>query len=210
MNQGLSKPTDAIPPGYWQDANGHLIPDDKVKDIDKLRHQVVMDLSNKAEALRTQLREFKTQAMADAAAFVSTSMEQYGVRSGGEKGNVTLTSYDGQYKIVRQMQDRIVFGEQLQAAKELIDQCVHEWSQGANDNLKSMVHHAFQADKEGKINTARVLGLRRLDIRDAKWQEAMQAISDSMQTASTKPYVRFYKRNDAGGYDAISLDIAAV
>ena len=29
-----------IPPGYWQDANGNLVPESKVKDIDKLRHQV--------------------------------------------------------------------------------------------------------------------------------------------------------------------------
>jgi hypothetical protein len=32
-----------------------------------------------------------------------------------------------------------------------------------------------------------------------------------MQTASTKPYVRFYKRNEATGeYTAINLDMAAV
>lgn len=97
------------------------------------------------------------------------------------------------------------------AAKSLIDECVHEWAQGANDNIKALVNHAFQTDKEGKINTGRVLGLRRLEITDAKWLNAMKAIADSMQTASTKPYVRFYKRNETtGGYDPISLDVAAV
>ena len=50
-----------------------------------------------------------------------------------------------------------------------------------------------------------------LKIRDPKWQSAMQAIADSIQTASTKPYVRFYKRNDTTGeYESISLDVAAV
>jgi hypothetical protein len=133
------------------------------------------------------------------------------VRTGGEKGNVTLVSYDGKYKLVRQMQDKIVFGEQLMAAKALIDECVHEWSQGANDNIMALVNHAFQTDKEGKINTGRVLALRRLDIKDDKWQSAMQAIADSMQTASTKPYIRFYKRSDATGeYLPINLDVAGV
>jgi hypothetical protein len=104
-----------------------------------------------------------------------------------------------------------VFGEQLMAAKALIDECVHEWSQGANDNIMALVNHAFQTDKEGKINTGRVLALRRLDIKDDKWQSAMQAIADSMQTASTKPYIRFYKRNDATGeYLPINLDVAGV
>ena len=200
-----------IPPGYWQDASGNLIPESKVKDIDKLRHQVVTDLCHMAKQRRDGLAEFKAKAMQEVAALVATSMEQYGVKTGGEKGNVTLTSFDGKFKLVRQMQDRLVFGEQLLAAKALIDECVQAWSKDANDNIRALVNHAFQTDKEGKINTGRVLGLRRLDIRDAKWQQAMQAIADSMQTASTTPYVRFYERDEGTGeYRAISLDVAAV
>lgn len=207
----MATETSSIPAGYWQDANGNLIPESNVKDIDKLRHQVVVDLCVMAESLRDGLRTFKLHAMQEVAALVATSMEQYGVKAGGEKGNVTLMSYDGRYKLVRQIQTKITFGEQLMAAKALIDECVHEWAQGANDNIKALVNHAFQTDKEGKINTDRVLSLRRLEIRDPKWLSAMQAIADSMQAASTKPYVRFYKRNEAtGGYDAISLDVAAV
>lgn len=200
-----------VPAGYWQDANGNLVPDSKVKDIDKLRHQVVTDLCRMAQISSANLAKFKLDAMQEVAALVATSLEQYGVKSGGTKGNVTLTSFDGKFKLVRQMQDRIVFGEQLMAAKALIDECVQTWSQGANDNILVLVNHAFQTDKEGKINTSRVLGLRRLDIKDAAWQQAMQAIADSMQTASTKPYIRFYERHDATGeYLPISLDVAAV
>lgn len=200
-----------IPAGYWQDANGNLIPDSKVKDIDKLRHQVVTDLCTMAEKSRDGLADFKAHAMQEVAALVSTSMEQYGVKSGGNKGNITLVSFDGKYKLVRQMQDHIVFGEQLMAAKELIDECVQEWSEGANDNIRVLVSHAFQTDREGKINTGRVLALRRLAIKDEKWQQAMQAIADSMQTASTKPYIRFYERMESTGeYRPISLDVAAV
>ena len=200
-----------IPPGYWQDASGNLIPESKVKDIDKLRHQVVTDLCHMAKQRRDGLAEFKAKAMQEVAALVATSMEQYGVKTGGEKGNVTLTSFDGKYKLVRQMQDRLVFGEQLLAAKALIDECVQAWSKDANDNIRALVNHAFQTDKEGKINTGRVLGLRRLEIKDEDWQTAMKAISDSIQVASTKPYIRFYKRNEStGAYDAINLDLAAV
>ena len=200
-----------IPPGYWQDANGNLVPESKVKDIDKLRHQVVTDLCAMARQQRDGLRQFKHGAFGEVAALVATSLEQYGVKTGGEKGNVTLVSFDGKFKVVRHMHDHIVFGEQLMAAKELIDECVQEWSEGANDNIRVLVSHAFQTDREGKINTGRVLALRRLAIKDEKWQQAMQAIADSMQTASTKPYIRFYERMEATGeYRPISLDVAAV
>ena len=200
-----------IPPGYWQDASGNLIPESKVKDIDKLRHQVVTDLCHMAKQRRDGLAEFKAKAMQEVAALVATSMEQYGVKTGGEKGNVTLTSFDGKFKLVRQMQDRLVFGEQLLAAKALIDECVQAWSKDANDNIRALVNDAFQTDKESKINTGRVLGLRSLDIQDEAWKQAMQAIADSTKTASTTPYVRFYERDEGTGeYRAISLDVAAV
>lgn len=198
-----------IPHGYWQDAAGSLIPESKIKDIDKLRHQTVTELCEQAKQHAVTLAEFKANSMAEVAAFVETSLEQYGVKFGGKKGNVTLLSFDGRYKVVRQMQDAIMFDERLQAAKALIDECVHEWSADSNDNIRVLVNHAFQVDKEGKVNTGRVLGLRQLKIIDDKWQQAMTAIADSMHAVSSKQYVRFYERNGDGEYVAISLDMAS-
>lgn len=209
MNQQISLPE--IPAGYWENAKGDLVPESKVSDIDKLRDQLVRDLCTQAEARSRDLAKFKLDSMGDVTAFVETSVEQYGVKVRGTKGNFTLMTFDGKLKVVRQMQDQITFGEQLQAAKSLIDQCVTRWAEGANDNIKVLVSDAFQVDKQGLINTGRVLGLRRLEIKDKDWQTAMKAISDSIQVASTKPYIRFYKRNEnTGAYDAINLDLAAV
>ena len=199
-----------IPPGYWKNARGDLVPESRVTDIDKLRDQVVRDMCVMAKERSVGLRDFKLNTMQEVAALVTTSMEQYGVKQGGDKGNVTLYSYDGSFKVQRQMADHLIFGEQLQAAKELIDRCVIRWAQGADDNIKALVTHAFQTDKEGKINTGRVLGLRQLKISDPDWLMAMQAITDSIKVASTKPYIRFYERNAQGGYDPINLDLAAV
>ena len=55
------------------------------------------------------------------------------------------------------------------------------------------------------------LALRRLDIRDEKWQKAMQAISESLQVVGSKEYIRFYERvGDSDQYQPISLDLATV
>jgi len=207
----MKTPTPNLPAGYWQDAQGNLVPEANVRDIDKLRDQTVRLLFARANDVAELLRIFKEAAMADVASFVQTSMEQYGVRAGGEKGNVTLMSFDGKYKVVRQMQDYIVFGEQLKAAKALIDACVTRWVEGANANIRVLVNDAFQVDKQGNINTGRVLALRRLNIVDADWQTAMKAIGDSVQVATTRPYIRFYVLDDASGrYEALSLDMASV
>lgn len=198
-------------PGYWQDANGNLVPVAKIKPIDKDRNQVVNDLCQEAKKQSAALFGFKATAMQTISDFIDRSLAEYEVAHGGKKGNVTLVSFDGRFKIIRQMQETITFDERLQAAKALIDECIQSWSKGSNANIKVLVNDAFQVDQQGKISTARVLGLRRLEITDEKWLRAMQAIGDSMQVASTKPYIRFYERVEATGeYQPISLDVAAV
>lgn len=201
----------AIPAGYWQDAAGSLIPSSKIKDVDKDRDRTVRGICEQAKKESAALMAFKTTAMQAVSEFVARSLAAYDVTTGGKKGNVTLTTFDGRYKIVRQMQESITFDERLQAAKALIDECIQSWSKGSNANIKVLVNDAFQVDQQGKINTGRVLGLRRLEITEPKWQQAMTAISDSMRVSSTKPYIRFYERDDASGeYVPISLDVAAI
>lgn len=200
-----------IPAGYWQDANGNLVPVSKIKDIDKDRSKTVIDLCEAAKKQSAGLLAYKLCAMEEVQAFIARSLAAYDVKAGGQKGNVTLTSFDGRYKIVRQMQETLTFDERLQAAKALIDECIQSWSKGSNANIKVLVNDAFQVDSTGRISIARVLGLRRLEINDDKWQQAMRAIGDSMRVASTKPYIRFYERDDASGmYSPIVLDVAAL
>jgi hypothetical protein len=200
-----------IPAGYWQDAQGNLVPASKVKPIDKDRHKTVLALCEQAERQSEMLANFKTVAMDEVEAFIERSLAEYDVKAGGKKGNVTLVTFDGRYKIVRQMQESIAFDERLQAAKGLIDECVRDWSKGSNANIRALVNNAFQVDKEGLISTSRVLGLRSIAIADEKWKRAMDAISDSVRVTSTKAYIRFYKRaGDGEGYLPINLDVAAL
>lgn len=199
-----------IPVGYRQDMKGRLVPETQIKAIDIERHDLVERLIGIAKVEQEKLREFKTLVFADIAAFVQLSAEQYEVQIGGSKGNVTLYSFDGRFKIVRQCQDYIRFDERLQAAKALIDECISEWAADSNSKIKTLIGDAFQVDKEGKISTGRVLSLRRLSIDDEKWLQAMRAIGDSIIVTDSKDYVRFYERDSEGKYQAISLDFANI
>lgn len=198
-----------IPEGYRLAADGNLVPIAKIKPIDLARDALVQEIVAKARDLNGVMTDFKTDTFADIAAFVQLSAEQYGAKLGGEKGNVTLYSFDGKYKIQRAMSENIVFDERLQAAKALIDACINKWSEGINDNIHVLVNDAFRVDKEGKISTGRVLGLRRLNIVDQEWQSAMNAISESLQVVGTKAYIRIYEREGEGDkYVPLSLDLA--
>lgn len=199
-----------IPDGYMANAKGHLIPTDKVKPIDKIRDDVVKNMMAKAIDLKAQMSQIKSEIFATFNDFVALSAQEYDTKIGGEKGNVTLFSYDGKYKVQLAVSENIRFDERLQIAKQLIDECIVEWSAGSNDNIRALIHNAFQVDKQGKISTHRVLSLRRLDINDEKWLKAMDAISDAIQVTDTKEYIRFYERDDDGKYQAISLDFANI
>lgn len=200
----------SIPPGYRADATGRLVPEAMIKPIDRTRDELVLELVRQALAMHAALVEFKGKVFNDINAFVDLSAEQYGVKFGGKKGNLTLYTFDGRYKVQVAIAEHMVFDERLQAAKHLIDECIIDWSQNSRDEIKVLVQSAFDTDKEGKINTGRVLGLRRLDIKDEKWQKAMQAISESLQVVGSKEYVRFYERVGEDRYQPISLDVAAV
>ena len=195
---------------YMQDTHGRLVPIDLVKDIDKLRNSLVMEIVKKATELSQKLSDFKRSAMADIQAFVDISSEKYQVKVGGKKGNISLPSYNGEYKIQVAIADTLTFDERLKAAKELIDQCIRDWSAGSRSELKVLINDAFDVDKTGKVNTKRILSLRKLDITDKRWLKAMEAISDSLQVAGSKAYIRIYKRNPQGDYNQINMDLSSL
>lgn len=194
-----------------RNASGHLVPTDKVREQDKLRDATVQKLVADAIEVHARLKAFKSNALSDIADLVRIAGEKYQVVLGGKKGNVNLVSYDGKYKVVRSMADRIVFTEEIEAAKSLINSCIDRWSEGANDNIRVLVDRAFSKDKTGQLKTASVLELMRLEIADEEWKRAMLAIKDSIQTTGSAIYVRVYERvGDSDQYKAIPLDLAAV
>lgn len=195
---------------YMPDATGSLVPVENIRPIDLARHELVLEKVGKARELQKRLRDLKYELLDDIEAFVEMSAERYEVKLGGKKGNVTLASFDGAYQLTRQISEHLVFDEGLQAAKALIDECLRGWTQGSPSELRAIIDQAFQVDKEGRINTARILGLRRLDIADERWQRAMTAIGESLRVTGTRSYVRVYERDARGKYNAISLDMAAL
>jgi len=200
-------PTD----GYKKDAQGRLVPLSMIRPIDLARDSLVQEIVAEASSLATKIAEVKRRFFQDIAAFVQMSVEQYQVKVGGDKGNVTLVSFDGRYKVIRAIQETLVFDERLQAAKALIDSCLQRWSEGAQPEIKVLINDAFQVDKAGNINTGRVLGLRRLAIQDDEWQRAMTAIGEALQVAGSKSYVRIYERiGESDKYRPITLDMAGV
>lgn len=203
--------TNEIPAGYMKNSLGHLVPVEMVKEIDKLRDELIVGLIEKAQPVSDALKEFKEYAFSNIESFIELSAAEYDSHLGGKKGNVTLYSYDGKYRMVRAKADLQVFDERLQIAKELIDECLNEWTSESGPELKTLVNSAFQVDKEGNVNAKRILALRKHNIEDPRWLKAMSAIADGLTVIGSRAYVRLYERiEDTDKWKPISLDIAGV
>lgn len=196
---------------YREDHKGRLVPVNLIDEIDLERDSLVKEIIEEARNVNSVLKTFKSRTMADVSAFCELSAEKYGVKRGGRKGNLSLLSFDGKSKVLIAISENLSFDERLHAAKELIDECLNEWTQDSRPEIKVLINDAFQVDKEGNISTTKVLSLRRLKIEDDRWHRAMDAISQSVQVADTKSYIRVYERGGIeDAWQPVSLDISAV
>ncbi|WP_395672038.1 DUF3164 family protein [Inquilinus sp.] len=199
-----------IPDGYLRDAKGRLVPENLVRPSDKLQDQLVAKMLGHADELSAQIARFKAHCFDDVGSFVDLLAEQYGVTRGGGKGNMSFNSYDGTLKVVIAVADHLTFGPELQVAKGLVDECIAEWSQGSNDQIKMLVQHAFQVDKEGRVSREAIFALRRIEIEDERWKHAMAAIGDSVRIEGSKTYIRFYRRaTPEDSWRPVTIDLAA-
>ena len=200
----------------WINSQGHHVPISLISDADKMKEELVRGLHERADQHRAATRAFKEQAFKEVYAVRDLLFEKYTARVGGKKGGLTFTSYDGSLAVEIKVSDRIAFGPELQAAKALIDEFIEENAEGVNDNARMLLEHAFQVNKSGRIDTQRVLGLRKLQVKGPdggphpKWEAAMQAITDAVQVHGTSTYLLFKEADERGALVTKSLDFSAL
>lgn len=191
---GGKRVEEKIPEGFMKDAKGRLVPIGAIKERDLLCDDLVKGIVKRAKGLSDTVRVFKEQVAGDIDAFVQLSGEKYGVRMGGAKGNLSIISFDGKYKVLRAVSDHIEPDERIDIAKQLFDECVREWSEGARVEIKALVMDAFNVDKKGKVSLSNLLRLRSINIDDDKWRRAMDALNDSLQVIGSSVHIRVYER----------------
>jgi len=194
---------------YLTDPRGRLIPVSTIPDIDLKRDALVRDVVNEAESIEERLALFKVNRIADIHTFVAMAADEAGVKLGGKKGNIQMSTFDGSMKIAVAISDYIEFDERLHAAKQLFDEMVNEGSEGSPEWFRTLIMDAFDIGKKGMIDTAKMLALTRIKIDHPKGQKAQGLILRSIRITGSKEYLRVYRRDEkTGKYGLINLDLA--
>jgi len=189
---------------------GIKIPLANFKAQDLLLHELVYNLTDYALDLSAEIGRFNGHSRADLAQFDALLAQEYGVTRDPEfKGNRTYTSADGKRQVKIALNDRVIYGPELQAAKLLLDEMIAENSSGAGPVLTPLVNLAFRVDKEGKVDPDLLRAIRRLEVPDPRWPNICRAIDDAERVVDTTSYIRFYRAGPTGKQELIPLDIAS-
>ncbi len=92
---------------YYYDGKMALVSEDAIKPVDLLRDQLVMDIQDKVMAMKQKMADTKMECLNDIETFMSLAAAEYGVTLGGKKGNVQLTSFDGNTRVLLAISDSL-------------------------------------------------------------------------------------------------------
>ena len=196
---------------FWINKKGERVHPDLIRADEQLKDEMVENLITKALEMSKNLKAFKEESFKDIEDYYDLLLQKYNMdaKKDSKKGNLTIENFSGDKKVTISIADRIEFDEKLNIAKAKIDEYLHEVTQNASSDIKTLITKAFEVDKKGDINAKKILALKGYEIKHPKWIEAMQIIDEAVQIVSSKSYIRFYvKEGDA--YKQIPLDLAKV
>ncbi|MCP3923021.1 MAG: DUF3164 family protein [Desulfobacterales bacterium] len=194
--------------GRWIDGSGNPIPPKYIDGIDKKRDQLVVRSIKNALKLNERITTFKAKVFDDIESFLNYIEERYNVSERTKGGNKIYTDFSNTIKVEVKVTKHISFDERLSLAKSIIDECIKRWSETSHDNIRVLIEQAFIVDKKGNLDKDRILGLRKIKIKDKDWVKAMGIISDSIKIDGSKTYIQFYHKDKSDNWETIPIDIA--
>lgn len=130
-----------------------------------------------------------------------------------QKGNVSISSFDGLKNIQLKVQYQILLDERVTKARDMMLDYARGLAKqvGGDDGqaLLAIIDETFAASKSGSLSTSKVLSLLRLDIKSKEWRAAAKLLADSIRTMRGKSYLRVEHRQSRQHMpESIKLDIA--
>ncbi|MBZ8007882.1 DUF3164 family protein [Campylobacter sp. RM9334] len=199
--------------GRWLNGKSEWVHPELIRADEQLKDGLVESILAKVENKNTELVALKDEINNDIESYLDLLLEKYNLdaRSNAKKGNFTFENYSKTLKIQIQMAEKINFNEKLNIAKAKIDEYLNDIVKDSSEDIKVLINKAFEVDKKGNLDSKKILSLRSYDIKDHRWQEAMEIISESVEIVGVKPYIRFYKRDKAtDSWANVSLDFANI
>ncbi len=190
---------------YWVDGSGAKVPTNRLTTQEKDREKLVNGLIRRAKRLQEYIAKEKEEMNEEIKNFLG---DVAALEDEEWVGGAVIRSFAGDQAVRVKLHQLLTFDERLTVAKQKIDKCIGSWSNNANSKLVSLVNDVFRVNQSGQVNAKMVLGLRKHNIDDPLWLEAMELISDSVRVQSTKTYFYFQEADEDGELQTIVLEFS--
>ena len=193
-------------PKTMTDANGAKVPIKYVSKFDRERDRVARRILARFENARRALETVVEESVADLDGLMQLKQKL------GEKGNFQLRSFDGLIQVQIRQQYNIILDERVAKARELMLAYVN----GVLDAVKNvdttvlrrLIESAFRANRQGVLPTTKIFDLMRMEVKDARWNEAREILQDAIRPQRGKRYLTCEtRRTTQGDFAPISLNL---
>jgi hypothetical protein len=197
----------------WNDEAGNRIPYSRVKQSERLNERKLATIARQAIALNDRLKAFKLAVFAEAQEMYEAFITENGGKKPGKgKGGITLYNFDRTIKAEVAVSEQINFDENfIKLAEDKLNELLNDGLSDAKEFIKPLVMDAFKTSG-GKLDTKRVLGLRRYAdrITDTRYAEAMGFIDKAIRKPESKEYFRVWVKDEKGEFVDVQLNFSAV
>lgn len=197
----------------WKDEAGTKIPYNRINPYERKAESKLAQIAKAAVNVNERLSNFKADLQKAASELYAAFIAQNGGKAPGRgKGNLTFYNFDRSIKVEMSVNESISFDENtIQLAHDKLNELLEDGLEEAKDFVKPLVMDAFSTAK-GKLDTKRVLGLRRYadKISDPRYAEAMSFIDQAIRKPSSKEYFRVWIRGNNGEYHDVQLNFSAI
>jgi hypothetical protein len=180
----------------------------KRADYEALRNETIDKLVTRAVVLSNMLKDFKTGVFDDLSTLYDL-LKEYSSRHADGKGNFTIESQDGDYKIEFSRQTLGSFDERAdQAAFHIIDFVNSRWS--GDVETKELITGILERSK-GKFDIKQIQKLYAMEAKfnDPNWLEGIRLFKEAWRPSETKDYTRFWVKYK-GEYQAVNLNFSSI
>lgn len=177
------------------------------EDYEKLKADVVLELCQQAEELKTFLTAFKTNAF-ESMQTIYKMLQEYSSRHADGKGNFRIEH--GKYRVSYKRQGKPTFDERShQAEKHIIDFVNSKFE---NDvDTKDLVMSLLERKKgELDINLVQKLYAMENRFQDENWKRGIELLKESYSLSHSKDYIGFEVKNDKGEWIPINLQFSNI
>lgn len=194
----------------YTDHRGNDIPSNFIHKLDRQKHSTAVKYCNKAKRLAEQLAKFKADLIAECDALYEQSLKDnmITVRKNA-KGGYSISTIDKKYQITVSVSESIKFDDNIDLAQELIAQYLNEVTEGIDHGLKTLVNEAFKT-RRGQLDTKRVLGLLKLEIKHKTWVRAMELVRKAISVDGRKRYITLSEKDEEGKDVNIKLEFSSI